>query len=84
MTSIFLSENRNIRYCALSGDRGDAGRVWRWFGRQKAWNELLDLEVLKAFEIPQNRQRILWKCLDRTSGNLESLGENLEAGGLDP
>jgi hypothetical protein len=38
------------------------------------------LEALQPLEIPQNRQRIVWKSLDKTSGNLEKLGEKLGGG----
>ena len=37
----------------------------------------LHLEALQRLEIPQNRQSFLWKCLERTSGNLEKLGNKL-------
>jgi hypothetical protein len=34
---------------------------------------------LQPVEIPQNRQSFLWKSLQKTSGDLEKLGERLEA-----
>src|SRR5271163_3947862 len=33
--------------------------------------------LLQPLEIPQNRQRILWKSLEKTGGNLEMLEKNL-------
>jgi hypothetical protein len=36
------------------------------------------LDLLQAFEIPQNHQDILWKSLEKTSGNLEMFGKSLE------
>jgi hypothetical protein len=48
----------------------------------KAARELhFGLHLLQAFEIPQNHQDILWKSLEKTSGNLEILGKSLEAAG---
>src|SRR5271154_1180567 len=41
---------------------------------------LLDLEDLQPIEIPQNRQRNLWKSLEPNSLDLERLGKKL--GGL--
>ena len=35
------------------------------------------LEALQPLEIPQNHQSFLWKCLEKTSGNLEKLGTRL-------
>jgi hypothetical protein len=43
-------------------------------GSKKLANELFDLELLQAIEIPQNHQDILWKSLEKTSGYLEILG----------
>jgi hypothetical protein len=40
----------------------------------KAARELpFGLQLLQAFEIPQNHQDILWKSLEKTSGFLEIL-----------
>src|SRR6202043_2811196 len=36
------------------------------------------LQLLQAFEIPQNHQDILWKSLEKTSGFLEILAKSLE------
>src|SRR5271168_1126797 len=41
--------------------------------------ELLGLEALQPLEIPQNRQRIVWKSLERNSSDLERLGKKLGA-----
>jgi hypothetical protein len=35
------------------------------------------LHLLQAFEIAQNRQRILWKSLEKTGGYLEMFGKKL-------
>jgi hypothetical protein len=48
---------------------------------QNVWNGSFGLEVLQPLETPQNRQRILWKSLEKTSVNLEKLGEKLGSGG---
>src|SRR5271163_121541 len=37
----------------------------------------LGLEALQALEIPQNRQRNLWKSLEKNSLDLERLGQKL-------
>src|SRR5271163_4032253 len=37
--------------------------------------KLLDLEALQPLEIPQNRQRIVWKSLERNSSDLEMFGK---------
>jgi hypothetical protein len=34
------------------------------------------LEPLQPPEIPQNHQRFLWKCLEKTSGYLEMCGKS--------
>jgi hypothetical protein len=39
--------------------------------------ELLGLEALQPIEIPQNRQRNLWKGLEQNSLDLERLGKKL-------
>jgi hypothetical protein len=36
------------------------------------------LELLQAFEIPENHQHILWKSLEKTSGFLEMFGKSLQ------
>src|SRR5271163_3269868 len=41
--------------------------------------KLLGLEALQPLEIPQNRQRIVWKSLERNSSDLEMLGKKLGA-----
>ncbi len=41
--------------------------------------QTVGLEVLQPFEIPQNRQRIVWKSLERNSSDLEMLGKKLGA-----
>jgi hypothetical protein len=37
------------------------------------------LDLLQPFEIPQNRQHILWKSLEKTTIDLEILAKSLEA-----
>jgi hypothetical protein len=49
------------------------------YGAKNLENDTLDLHLLQALEIPQNRQSFLWKCLEKTSGNLEKLAKSLEA-----
>jgi hypothetical protein len=44
----------------------------------------LGLEGLQPLEIPQNRQRNLWKSLEQNSPDLERLGEKLGADGGRP
>jgi hypothetical protein len=39
--------------------------------------DLLALEALQPIEIPQNRQRNLWKGLEQNSLDLEMLGKKL-------
>jgi hypothetical protein len=41
--------------------------------------QTVGLEALQPFEIPQNRQRIVWKSLERNSSDLEMLGKKLGA-----
>jgi hypothetical protein len=42
------------------------------------------LESLQAFEIPQNRQRNLWKSLEKNSLVLEKLAKKLGGSGVAP
>jgi len=45
--------------------------------RTKFGTEQFGLDLLQPVEISQNRQSFLWKCLDKTSGNLEMLAKSL-------
>jgi hypothetical protein len=50
--------------------------------RSKKFGRALEgLETLQAFEIPQNRQRNLWKSLEKNSLVLEKLAKSLEVSG---
>ena len=40
------------------------------------------LRPLQPLEIQRNRQRFLWKCLEKTSGDLEKLGKKVLEGRL--
>ena len=46
--------------------------------RRNLWKaSTFHLELLQTLEIPQNRQSFLWKCLEKTSANLEKFGNKL-------
>src|SRR5271163_2195580 len=48
----------------------------RWARPRKIWREgSLGLEALQPLEIPQNGQSFLWKCLEKTSLDLEKLAK---------
>ena len=51
--------------------------------RKSLKNDTFDLDLLQAFEIPQNHQDVLWKSLEETSGSLEIFGKSLERAGRD-
>src|ERR1700677_2505401 len=71
--------------CAPLGRRPGSAAVTRGerghFRGQSVWNDSFGLDLLQPVEIPQNRQSILWKSLEKTSGNLEKLGEKLGGSG---
>jgi hypothetical protein len=48
------------------------------FSVQNLVKDLLGLEALQPIEIPQNRQRNLWKGLEQNSLDLERLAKSLE------
>ena len=82
-----LSENLNRCYLAFTSLQRSR-LVWR---RATALRAQLEVKkfgnglfrfaaLLQPLEIPQNRQRILWKSLDETGGNLEMFEKTLEVG----
>jgi hypothetical protein len=63
--------------CFFAADTFGPDGVSAW--EPKYWERTtFGLDLLQAFEIPQNHQHILWKALDKTSGNLEMFGKSLE------
>jgi hypothetical protein len=57
---------------------GDARRAHRAQGEEKAKNlerGFVGFYLSQAFEIPQNRQRNLWKSLEKTARDLEMFGK---------
>ena len=61
---------------------GRARRALRARGGRKIWRLIESgLDLLQPFEIPQNRQRILWKSLAKNGLDLEILGKKLGASG---
>jgi hypothetical protein len=54
------------------------------FGAKCLEGTLEGLESLQAFEIPQNRQRNLWKSLEKNSLVLEKLAKKLGGSGVAP
>src|SRR5271163_850072 len=61
---------------------GRARRALRARGGPKIWRLIKSgLDLLQPFEIPQNRQRILWKSLAKNGLDLEILGKKLGASG---
>jgi hypothetical protein len=44
----------------------------------------MGLDILQVLEIPQNRQRNLWKSLEKIGLILEKLGKSLQAAGHAP
>src|ERR1700691_3118251 len=57
-----------------AGARGERQKIWR--------NIIYGFGGLQPVEIPQNRQSFLWKSLQKTSGDLEKLGEKAEGAPL--
>src|ERR1700679_3701755 len=49
--------------------------------RKSLESDTFGLDLLQVLEIPQNRQRFLWKCLEKTTIDLEILAESLEESG---
>ena len=57
---------------------GDAGAQLKEADAAKRFGKgFFGLRPLQPLEIPQNRQRFLWKCLEKTSGDLEKLEKRL-------
>jgi hypothetical protein len=49
----------------------------RAIARKDLEKRFFGLRPSQPLEIPQNRQSFLWKCLEKTSGDLEKLGKKL-------
>src|SRR5271168_3770613 len=81
MIPIPISQKHNWCYVVFKPFHGARPGLWRrcgpLFGAKSVEGTLEGLETLQAFEIPQNRQRNLWKSLEKNSLVLEKLAKKL-------
>jgi hypothetical protein len=81
MIPIPISQKHNWCYVVFKPFHGARPGLWRrcgpLFGAKSLEGTLEGLETLQAFEIPQNRQRNLWKSLEKNSLVLEKLAKKL-------
>src|SRR5579862_951362 len=78
-SSIPLSEKRKLCYTGLGGPRRfrlfvGACRGFSKGGAQKFGGGFLRVRPSQTLEIPQNRQRNVWKNLEKSGSDLETLG----------